>query len=495
VTTQQSKFNRAARAESVVPPVSNRGKPATAKTSTSLLARLGVLGMEPIEPVILGALISGEPVLLIGPHGTGKSYLLNRLCIALGLESWRHYNASLLNFDDLVGYPLPDGRGGLNYVRTPSSIWDAQAVFIDEISRCRPDMQNKLFPIIHERRVQGIELPRLIYRWSAMNPCQQDDDETTGGYRGSEPLDIALADRFAFVIAMPTWETLSQDQQEQVILSADTEVCPAAARRLRADVASGQALLPAVRAQLAPQLVAYIRLILALQAGLVLSGRRAAMLLRNIVATHTARLLTSPDADAADSALLALDHSLPQRATEVAVGQIQVLAAHREAWKTAGLGAQDPRFYLRLERDPLRRALRAARLNSLPDVELSSLVADAIADLPRGRCHALVATLFESGAAGRLVAAVAEQCAQLYAVVATTHPVRESVASQSLRFRVWQRVVAVLARLDPGNPEDALASNLLTGLFAANELTTEAEVDRVLQDWREAREQTQGVMA
>jgi hypothetical protein len=219
------------------------------------------------------------------------------------------------------------------------------------------------------------------------------------------------------------------------------------------------------------------------------------MLLRNIVATYTARLLTSPDADAADSALLALDHSLPQRATEVAVGQIQVLAAHREAWKTAGLGAQDPRFYLRLERDPLRRALRAARLNSLPDVELSSLVADAIADLPRGRCHALVATLFESGAAGRLVAAVAEQCAQLYAVVATTHPVRESVASQSLRFRVWQRVVTVLARLDPGNPEDALASNLLTGLFAANELTTEAEVDRVLQDWREAREQTQGVMA
>ena len=42
----------------------------------SFLAELGIIGMEPIEPVILAALISGEPLLLIGPHGTGKSYLL-----------------------------------------------------------------------------------------------------------------------------------------------------------------------------------------------------------------------------------------------------------------------------------------------------------------------------------------------------------------------------------------------------------------------------------
>ena len=84
--------------------------------------------METIEPVILAALITDEPLLLIGPHGTAKSYLLNRISIALGLR-WRHYNASLLNFDDLVGYPLPNGNGGLQYVQTPSSIWDAEVVF------------------------------------------------------------------------------------------------------------------------------------------------------------------------------------------------------------------------------------------------------------------------------------------------------------------------------------------------------------------------------
>jgi len=126
----------------------------------SLLAALGIIGMEPIEPVILGALIGGEPLLLVGPHGTGKSYLLTRISAALGLEL-RHYNASLLNYDDLVGYPLPNGRGGLEFIQTPASIWGANAVF-DEISRCRPDLQNKLFPIIHERRVQGILLDKLL---------------------------------------------------------------------------------------------------------------------------------------------------------------------------------------------------------------------------------------------------------------------------------------------------------------------------------------------
>jgi MoxR-like ATPase len=127
--------------------------------SSSFLAALGIVGVQAIEPVLIAALLSGEPLLLIGPHGMGKSYLLSRLCQALGLD-WRHYNASMLNFDDLVGYPLPDGHGSLEYIQTPSSIWGAQAVFVDEISRCRPDLQNKLFPIIHERRVQGINSTR-----------------------------------------------------------------------------------------------------------------------------------------------------------------------------------------------------------------------------------------------------------------------------------------------------------------------------------------------
>ena len=64
---------------------------------------------------------------------------------------------SLLNFDDLVGFPLPCKDGRLEYMTTPAAVWGAGAVIFDEISRCRPDIQNKLFPIIHERRVHTIQ--------------------------------------------------------------------------------------------------------------------------------------------------------------------------------------------------------------------------------------------------------------------------------------------------------------------------------------------------
>ena len=130
----------------------------------SLLTRpLGLLGWERLEPVLLAALTTKEPLLLIGRHGTAKSFLLERLAQALGLV-YRFYNASLINYDDLVGIPLPDEtQTSLRYITTPTAIWDAEVVFVDELNRTRPDLQNKLFPIIHERRVQGVELEKLRY--------------------------------------------------------------------------------------------------------------------------------------------------------------------------------------------------------------------------------------------------------------------------------------------------------------------------------------------
>jgi MoxR-like ATPase len=180
---------------------------------------LGLQGLGELAPVLVAALTTEEPLLLIGPHGTAKTLLLTRVASALGLTT-RHYNASLLNFDDLVGFPLPGKNGDLEYVKTPAAIWGAGAVIFDEISRCRPDIQNKLFPIIHERKVQGLLLEGLRYRWAAMNPPPHDDHEN--GYLGSEPLDTALADRFAFVVDMPRWTSLSEMEQMAVIQAEAT---------------------------------------------------------------------------------------------------------------------------------------------------------------------------------------------------------------------------------------------------------------------------------
>ena len=120
----------------------------------------------------------------------------------------------------MVGFPFPSADGTLQYVKTPAAIWGAGAVISDEISRsCRPDIQNKLFPIIHERKVQGLPLVGLQYRWAAMNPPDRDEEDS--GYLGSEPLDTALADRFPFVIDMPAWRIFTKEQQLAVIQSED----------------------------------------------------------------------------------------------------------------------------------------------------------------------------------------------------------------------------------------------------------------------------------
>lgn len=298
--------------------------------------------------------------------------------------SWRHYNASLLNYNDLVGYPLPNARGELDFVRTPASIWDAEIVFFDEISRCRPDLQNKLFPILHERRVQGLPLEKLRYRWAAMNPPATEDDLEESLYRGSEPLDAALADRFAFVVAMPQWRDFSAEAQERLIVAAQQNVAPEAGLRLRQVVEEGRRDLPELTASHGGRLARYVRFVVDLlqQAGIELSSRRAALLCRNILAVHAARRALEAEPKLADSAWLALEHSLPHPAYGPRPAVTKLLVAHRQAWDVAGVPEDDPRSRLWQQRDPLLRALAAGRISSLSGEEFSGIVADALAELP-----------------------------------------------------------------------------------------------------------------
>ena len=186
-----------------------------AGNSDSYLPALGVYGFGEIEPVILAALVTEDPLLLIGASGTGKTYLLNSLSEALNFEH-RHYNASLISFDDLVGFPYPDPEGtGVRFLETPATVWCAESVLIDEISRSKPEQQNRLFSLVHERRVQGIALPKLRYRWAAMNPCSSDQDGDEN-YTGSEPLDPALADRFALFVNALDWDALSDEERRRI---------------------------------------------------------------------------------------------------------------------------------------------------------------------------------------------------------------------------------------------------------------------------------------
>lgn len=177
---------------------------------------LGLFGWKKLEPVILASLVTKFPLLLIGKHGCAKSFILERLAESLNLE-YRFYNASLINYDDLVGIPIPDKEyKSLKYITNKTSIWDCEVCFIDEINRCKPDLQNKLFPIIYDKRIQGINLDKLKYRFAAINPPYSDNEDEED-YIGAMPLDKALADRFPFIIEVPTYDELNEDEIEHLL--------------------------------------------------------------------------------------------------------------------------------------------------------------------------------------------------------------------------------------------------------------------------------------
>lgn len=368
---------------------------------------LGLYGWKKSEPVLLAALLSEEPLLLVGAHGCAKSFVLERLAESLGM-SFRAYNASLINYDDLVGVPLPDAtRTKLEYLASPESIWDAEVVFIDEISRTRPELQNKLFPIIYDKRVQGRNLSRLVYRWAAMNPPPTDEelDEGDALYLGSEPLDAALADRFPFIMSVPDWADLSPDDQKSVLSDqfAGRHEFPIAIRELIAQARQRyETLIPELTHRLSSYIITLISKLHA--AHYDVSTRRATMLLRCAIAVHAARevlaLQTNDDTPQLyDSALLALLNTLPDRARRK-VNAAELTAIFKSAWDISLLDEDDPLTQLMKINDPVKR-LRCMVSNELtfpPDrtaVIIGEGIAKAKTHLRRGLALATFLALRE----------------------------------------------------------------------------------------------------
>jgi hypothetical protein len=376
------------------PPTGSAGAVEPTPPPRSLLTRpLGLAGWDALEPVVLAALINEEPLLLVGPHGCAKSFLLERLAQALG-SAYRFYNASLINYDDLVGIPVPDeSRKRLEFITTDAAIWDAEIVFIDELNRTRPELQNKLFPIIHERRVQGLPLTKLRYRWAAINPPPAEDaDLEDGGYLGVEPLDPALADRFNFIVDVPSWKALSHEEKHSILgdYYAGRHEFPVPVAEL---VRRGKEFYARLKHAPEPTLPDYLIVLESntrTLSGGGWSARRVCKLLDSILAIQAARLALStfePAESRAEvlweaSAWLAIHHGQPAKTTPKGIDHHALLAAHREAWKVAGLEGSSPWLVLLQIPDRVDRVATAFRLGSMVnDDELGELVLDAHASL------------------------------------------------------------------------------------------------------------------
>ena len=452
------------------------------KKAVRLLRSLNLFGVDHLDPVILAALADERPLLLIAPHGTAKSELLNRLAAVLGLAH-RHYNASLIAFDDLLGYPVPNAaRDGLTYLRTPGDLWEAESVFLDEISRCRPETQNKLFSIVHEKRVQGLPLERLRYRWAAMNPpatADLADDEDV--YEGSLPLDPALADRFPWVLPLPTLAELGREDRLALIVGGDR--LPVVAPAVASLVSRARETLAATTRDQGDWVAAYVDALVPslAEAKLGVSGRRAVHLAKGVHAIHAALAVLNLKADLPGAACLALRYGLPQRAQGRRIDEARLRAIHRAALAAAGQPADSPWHALRAIADPVARVAAAlphfpARLSR---AEVSTLVSDAFAGLSKPRQYLLSRHL--------LPVASRTGCLNVPAFELLSEPARKilkmvesgsyNLTMARSRAAQWDTLVAAIGQArKTGQADDPLANTLLAILAIEQEQFDVAEL-------------------
>ena len=377
---------------------------AATSPTRSITAELGLKGWQHLDPVLLASLALEAPLLLIGAHGTAKSLVAERVAGAVDLEL-RHYNASLLNYDDLVGIPVPADDGiSLKYLGTSGAVWDAEFVFLDEINRCRPDLQNKLFPLVHERRLAGEDLTRLRHRWAAINPPGEVDGHA---YLGVEELDSALADRFWFVVPVPGWQQLRREDRVRLVRGGaavperpeDGEDPPTLTELVSATAAATEAVEAHHGEALANYVVSLLDQLAA--AGILLSPRRGRILLQAICAVHAAQLATgAEDAMLVDSAELALLHALPQRASVTPVQLAKVVAAHKQAWEVAVVDESGTIQLLLAEQDLVRRVQLAVE-HEVDDDLLGRLAVQAVAAQTFAPTRAGLAFIFTRALAER----------------------------------------------------------------------------------------------
>jgi len=158
-----------------------------------LFDQIGIYGWDEIEPLILATALSDLSMLFIGDIGSNKtegSKVIAKALLKPNIE-FRNYEVPTLNFDDLIGFINPKNlaKGALEFIPTPLSIWQADAVLFDEINRANPFIQSKLHELIRTRTLMGLPT-KLKMVFSAVNPPER----YQSGY-----MDIALASRFVCV--------------------------------------------------------------------------------------------------------------------------------------------------------------------------------------------------------------------------------------------------------------------------------------------------------
>jgi len=172
--------------------------------------KLGIIGWNDIEHIVLAALMTDQPVLFFGAHGCCKTDAALMLSKGLFGEDvkFAKYETPLVNTDDLLGYvntkALMEGR--VEYFGTGSSIWEVDVCSFDEINRTNPLTTAKIMELVRTRMVMG-RATKLKYVFSSANPPKDYD---------AMYINKAAASRFV-TMRVPDIKTLSKNQCNTIL--------------------------------------------------------------------------------------------------------------------------------------------------------------------------------------------------------------------------------------------------------------------------------------
>jgi len=153
-----------------------------------------VVGWQHVEPVLIACIAAKINVILRGKHGISKTVFAKLVAKSLG-GTYRHYDATKDDMISVAGIPNPEDlkKGILSFSKHDRTIWDADYISIDELTRAPRECQNMWLEILEEKTCSGFPL-KYRMALATMNPAT---------YNATYRLDEALLDRFAAVVEIP----------------------------------------------------------------------------------------------------------------------------------------------------------------------------------------------------------------------------------------------------------------------------------------------------
>jgi len=178
-----------------------------------------VFGREKTVKGLILALASNEHIMIQGKHGEGKSYLVKKLSEITNLKTYYKQLHNETQLKEVVGMinPIAFQKGKLDIIKT--SFWDSNILFFDEFLRGRSEFLDFLLEVMIEREcsktVLGAVKVPIISVIATTNPLTEEYN--------TERLDLALKDRFSFIINFDHLIEERPEMLDRVIGSSDNE--------------------------------------------------------------------------------------------------------------------------------------------------------------------------------------------------------------------------------------------------------------------------------